>query len=62
MIIPDGTLRTIAATGLPVVGGNGTVISALRTFADVTERKRASERTRSLAEASEAVSASRDAS
>ena len=43
VLLPDGTIRHINASGHPVLSGNGEVIEFIGTATDVTERKRAEE-------------------
>src|SRR6266699_4531408 len=46
VLLPDGTIRHINASGHPVLTGNGELIEFIGTAADVTERKRLEERLR----------------
>src|SRR5260370_772492 len=41
VVLPDGTIRHINASGHPVLNGNGELIEFIGTATDVTERKRA---------------------
>src|SRR6266571_136806 len=43
VLLPDGTIRHIDASGHPVLNGNGELIEFIGTATDVTERKRAEE-------------------
>ncbi len=43
VLLPDGTIRHINASGHPVLSGNGELIEFIGTATDVTERKRAEE-------------------
>ncbi len=43
VLLPDGTIRNINASGHPVLSGNGELIEFIGTATDVTERKRAEE-------------------
>src|SRR5712672_2884584 len=43
VLLPDGTIRHINASGHPVLNGNGEIIEFIGTETDVTERKRAEE-------------------
>ncbi len=43
VLLPDGTIRHINASGHPVLNGNGELIEFIGTATDVTERKRAEE-------------------
>jgi signal transduction histidine kinase len=57
----DGSLVTISLSATPIRARSGTVIAAVAIFHDITERKRAEERDRFLAEAGELLFSSLDA-
>jgi PAS domain S-box-containing protein len=56
----DGSRGTLRASSTPVRDAQGHVIAAVATWSDVTERRRAEEAQRFLAEAGEALAASLD--
>jgi PAS domain S-box-containing protein len=57
---PDGTTRVVSMSAAPIHDRDGNVVSAVATLHDVTDRRRAGERHRFLADASAALAGSLD--
>jgi PAS domain S-box-containing protein len=57
---PDGEIRLVSVSAAPVHDRDGNVVSAVATFHDVTDRRRAEDRHRFLSEASAVLASSLD--